>query len=328
MIHELTGIEESTGRRVRARVEADSLEAAIERASRHGVRIDPQTPAPAASAGPEEGAVGSGPDAVGTDGAADTEPASAGAIVVHERAYPLSGSGVTPPKSERSVGSARWTTGRVVATAVVTAVVAILGTMALVRPSEPELTPEQLRHQEMNDATLAAWNHMVRLEQAHLAPLRSYDQTYASLVSRHYRTIELAGTDPDFKLVINDMIRAADELVEINTAWQREIASIEARRSTRASGAAGDLAVQLGAEAAASGESLKDSFLRGAAGAAAGALGGAVASNFSTNAERDRIDSMYRRQHQQASQTLAHQHRRSSALLRTLQDRYGWRDAD
>lgn len=172
------------------------------------------------------------------------------------------------------------------------------------------------RINETGDATLRAWNDMVKIDSELLRTYRFYNAEYASAILRSYETINLVETDVDFRLRIGDLLDAASNLVELQLQLDREISFVQNKRD----GKAMEKAMIRGEQAASDSDSILGALFKGAV----GGVVGTAESNLLSELEINRIRDRYSPKISAAAKRFQTRKERVKLLQKTLFSRYGW----
>lgn len=337
MWYEIPGTLIETGRRVKAKLEAPSLQEAIRRVQLRGVRIDPEFFKAHFTQGFSPQNANNG-----TTGESQSSQESARRTPQHANSRYTT---LTP--HDFLILCARWFIKSKQAIlqfgflGIVTVLIVGMGAlhfllsqssisrpaMTLAPPTQsphsgfspkpPEKSAEELRRIRVAAATLASWNETCRIERTYIAKCHQYNDYCAREIIAHYSTANLADVDSDLSEWITDVIQAAQKVLDVTNQQVAALDSLESHRDAKALEAGVDFAAKAGAE----GESSVDQLARGLA----GGILGAVTSNIVTEVQKNKVLDNYKKLISEAQVRLKRTHEQRAGLLTRLSHRYDWR---
>ena len=323
MIFEIIGTRDGTGKRVKAKVEAPTLEQAIQCLAKRGVSVTAEAPRAAPpAAGPIAQEVAAKSCAASPAASATVNPAKA------PGSEPLANSGPAKPRQRLAVALlvgaiAMGVLWRFSLQAGEGSRASGGNDAAAWTPGAPQPTAAEVQRQRTADASLVAFNQLLDIYRELAGQFGQYNTELAAGIDRRYSAVPLSDVDIELRVWVADVMAAAKTLVAAENERQTMLAQLD----TGSGGKTVDAALrgaEVGSQVAANqGRSAKD---QAGVGLIFGAAG-AVLTQLDIQVKKENINKLYDNRLRDNSKALkAACEDRQQDLLARLQARYGWVD--
>ncbi len=331
------------GKRVRVLVSGENAAAAIERARRNGVEVDPDvaprqiveepkpvspsvsahsTPAPQSPTAANSPArpstvAGRSEDSVGADATSNAADAAGGQRQASQSPSVTEPRPTTHKTRVTAIAGIAALGGMLVASVLFFTVLAVWRADSPTGAGAPSAqSPEQLLLARRTQATVDAWNAILTSERSTISKFSHYDPSMARAIVTHYRQVNLQDADHSLKVWVYELVEAAQAVLDVESSRREQLAAIESGRDQRARTAGGNL----GQFAFESEEGSLQKLVAGAAGAAVGAIG----SNVFTERAKAKVNEEHNARLSAAQWALKAKHETRRSLGERLARQYGW----